>query len=142
MVSKSYISDSGHVVFASLGGQLRVYPHPHSPAELLTTELDFTPRYLRSGWLDKYLIIAGDGCLQIRKLADLEIIAEHRFPAAQPILHIWISGSSKYALFTRSDEKALFSYDLQRLAMASAIDLPALAQPYRIAMNSSNNICF
>ncbi|MBV7433851.1 hypothetical protein KRX19_02335 [Cardiobacteriaceae bacterium TAE3-ERU3] len=137
-----YISDSGHAAFATLGGILRVYLDPHSPEQIISTQLDFIPRYLRSGWLDKYLVIAGDGCLQIRDFTTLDVIAEQYFSTDQPIMNIWISGSSKYVLFTRSGQNALFVYDLQRLTLRHIIDLPALEQPYRIVMNSSNNICF
>ncbi|UJF23787.1 WD40 repeat domain-containing protein [Suttonella sp. R2A3] len=136
-----YLSnDLSFAAFANLGGYLHLrrlgkHPREHS------VQLDFTPRYLRSGWLDRYLVIGGDGYLQIRDAKTLIILDTIDLDGAS-IISIWVSGDSKYALFTYGGSATLGVYNLQTLSRAPDITLPSIMQPNRITMNSTNNICF
>ena len=137
-----YISDNGYAVFATLDGALRVYPDPHNPDRILTARLDFAPRYLRSGWLDKYLIVGGDEHLGIYPFDDLDNGTVFTFGYEEDIADMWVSGDSKLLLFGTERSSALGRYDLQQQRRLPDIPLTGIAEVGKIRMTTTNTVCY
>lgn len=139
---KPYIdSATRHIVFADLSGEVVVYDM-WEKGKSERVNVGFPVTAVKTGWLDRYLVIGGHNHLSIRPIDNLSDDVTFSFPDKHDVWDIWVTGDSKLALATTALSPKLIRYDLQRKKRLPDITLKGLAQAKWIRMGSSNDACY
>ncbi|RMW98852.1 hypothetical protein EBQ26_05955 [Allofranklinella schreckenbergeri] len=139
---------SAHVLFGDVQGHMALFGLDDEAARSGQREvrperfvLDFSPRVIRSGWLDSTWIIGGDRALQLQSFADPADRKQFRFREA--VTGIWVTGDSKTALVTLDEGPSrLYRYDIRTREPLAPIFVPHVAMPGLVRMGSNNSICY
>lgn len=131
---------SQHILFADVSGHVAHFDLRQSRVPK-RFELPFSPRFIRTGWLEKTWLIGGDRGLYLQ---DFDKEQEHRlytFPYA--ITNMWVTGDSKTLLYT-IDENApqLFRLDIRSKEHRPPLRLQHVVMGGKIRMGSNNSICY
>lgn len=95
---------------------------------------------MRTGWLDRKLIVGGDMSVAVYRAENLQL--EQQFNLPEEINDIWVTGDSKTALFTMEYYPVLMRYDLQHNTRLPDIKLKGIAEANLIRMGSTNTLCY
>lgn len=141
MVEPYVDNGTRHVIFGDKRGNLKIYDLDKSD-EPMEYQISFPPNRFRTGWLDQYLIVAGDQNLGIYPFEDMDKGTVISFGYEENVNDVWVSGDSKTLLFGTARSNKLGIFDLQRQVRLPDIPLSGIAEVGRIRMNTANTICY
>lgn len=141
MVEPYIDNNTRRVIFGDKRGHLKIYNLEESdtPQEY---QISFPPNRFRSGWMDQYLIVAGDQALGIYPFDNMDNGTVLTFDYEENINDVWVSGDSKYVLFGTARSNKLGIFDLQKQKRLPDIPLSGIAEIGRIRMNTANTVCY
>lgn len=132
---------SGRVLFADVEGNVALFDFNGQDESPQRFRVDFSPRILRSGWLESTWILGGDRALLFQSFDHPEQRTVYRFP--DEVMNIWVTGDSKMALVTRDEDVSqLYRYDIRSHEMLDPIRLSGVVMGGKIRMGSNNSICY
>ncbi|MDO5091474.1 MAG: hypothetical protein Q4D61_07990 [Cardiobacteriaceae bacterium] len=130
-----------HVIFGDKRGNLKIYRLDESD-EPQEYQISFPPNRFRTGWMDQYLIVAGDEAIGIYPFDDMDNGTVIPFGYEENVNDVWVSGDSKYLLFGTARSNKLGVFDLQKQQRLPDIPLSGIAEVGRIRMNTANTVCY
>ena len=103
--------------------------------------VDFSPRIIRSGWLESTWVLGGDKALMFQSFKDPADRKIFRFSAE--ITNMWVTGDSK-TVYVTIDEEApqVIPYDIRTREKLKPIFTPGVLHAAIIRMGSNNSICY
>lgn len=134
-------SNSHHVIFADKRGHMKIFSLDKSE-QAMSFNVGFPPNQIKTGWLDQYLIVAGDQNLGIYPFSNLKKGTIFKFGYEENIADMWVSGNSKLLLFGTTRSNRLSRYDLQNQVRLPDIPLKGIIEISRIRMSSTNTVCY
>lgn len=134
-------ANSQHVIFADKRGHMKIFSLNKSQ-QAMSFNVGFPPNQIKTGWLDQYLIVAGDQNLGIYPFSNLKKGTLLKFGYEQNVADMWVSGNSKLLLFGTTRSNKLGRYDLQKQIRLPDIQLKGIAEIGHIRMSSTNTICY
>lgn len=130
-----------HVIFADVEGNVALFDLSRDRDRAQRFHVNFSPRVIRTGWLESTWILGGDKGLLFQSFDDPEDRKLFRFPAE--VLNIWVTGDSKTALVSIDEQRAqLFRYDIRTREMLEPIRVRNTTMASLIRMGSNNSICY
>lgn len=132
---------SQRVIFADMSGHVAYFdlrekdPKPHR------FELPFSPRIIRSGWLESTWIVGGDKALHFQSYEDPSDKVTYEFP--YQVVDMWVTGDSKTLLLTVDEGPAeIWRFDIRSREMLDPISVRGVVMANQIRMGSNNSICY
>lgn len=140
MVTPYIDAYSRHVAFADVSGHVALFDLAHSEQAQRFT-LDFSPRQIRTGWLESTLIIGGDKGLRFQSFADPNDAVTFRFP--YEVVDMWVTGDSKTLLVVVDEGPAqVLRYDIRTRQALPPLPVSGIVMGARLRMGSNNSICY
>lgn len=103
--------------------------------------VDFSPRVIRSGWLESTWVLGGDKAIMFQSFRDPADRKVFRFAAE--VTNVWVTGDSKTALVTIDEGyPQIIPYDIRSREQLKPIPIPGVAMANLIRMGSNNSICY
>lgn len=103
--------------------------------------VDFSPRIIRSGWLESTWVLGGDKGILFQSFKDPADRKVIRFAAE--VTNMWVTGDSKTALVTIDEgPPQLIPYDIRTREQLKPIRVLGVAMTNMIRMGSNNSICY
>lgn len=131
---------SHHVIFGDVEGNMALFDLRKSD-EPQRFRVDFSPRVIRTGWLESTWILGGDKAIMFQSFDNPEDRKIFRFKAE--VLDIWVTGDSKTALVTIDEEAPqLFRYDIRTRELMPSVRVKGINMTGPIRMGSNNSICY
>lgn len=130
-----------HVIFADVEGNVALFELEKDREKAQRFRVDFSPRVIRTGWLESTWILGGDKGLMFQSFDDPSDRKVFRFPAE--VMNIWVTGDSKTALVSIDEQRAqLFPYDIKTRELRDPIRVKGVGMASLIRMGSNNSICY
>ena len=130
-----------HVIFADVQGNVALFDLKKGDEKPQRFTVDFSPRFIRTGWLESTWILAGDKGIMFQSFDDP---SDRRIDRFRPeIMSVWVTGDSKTALYSL-DEWApqIFRYDIRTRRKLKPIRVRGVTMPAMLRMGSNNSICY
>lgn len=132
---------SRNVMFGDVEGNMASFDLRQADPKPQRYTLDFSPRIIRSGWLESTWIIGGDKAILFQSFDNPEDRRIYRF--APEVVSMWVTGDSKTALVTLDEGTAqLYRYDIRSREQRDPIPLRGVVMGEAIRMGSNNSICY
>ncbi|MDO4682635.1 MAG: hypothetical protein Q4B17_07585 [Lautropia sp.] len=132
---------SRRVIFADVEGHVALFDLDKDREKAQRFHVNFSPRVIRTGWLESTWILGGDKGLLFQSFDEPEDRKLYRFPAE--VLNVWVTGDSKTALVSIDEQRAqLFRYDIRTREMMEPIRVRNMTMASLIRMGSNNSICY
>ena len=129
------------VIFADVSGDVALFDFNKHGDEPQRFRADFSPRIIRSGWLEHTWILGGDKGLMLQDFDNPENRQVYSFP--YEIVSMWVTGDSKTLLFLIDEEAPqLFRVDIRSKQMLEPLRIPNIVMGEMIRMGSNNSICY
>lgn len=130
-----------HVIFADVEGNVALFDFEREGDRAQRFRVNFSPRVIRTGWLESTWILGGDKGLLFQSFDDPDDRRLYRFAAE--IMNIWVTGDSKTALVSIDEQRPqLFRYDIRSREMLSPVPVRGVSMAKLIRMGSNNSICY
>ncbi|MDO4905291.1 MAG: hypothetical protein Q4A16_07060 [Lautropia sp.] len=130
-----------HVIFADVEGNVALFDLDKDREKAQRFHVNFSPRIIRTGWLESTWILGGDKGLMFQSFEDPSDRKIYRFPAE--VMYIWVTGDSKTALVSIDEQRPqLFRYDVKTREMLEPIRVRGVGMAALIRMGSNNSICY
>ncbi|NOL50100.1 YncE family protein [Pelistega europaea] len=141
MVSPYIDAYSKRVIFADVSGHMAYFNLERGDEKPLRYEVDFSPRLIRSGWLESTWIIGGDRGLMFHDFDNPDNRKVYRFP--YEIVDMWVTGDSK-TLFVTVDEgpPQVLRFDIRTREMLEPLRISGIVMGGLLRMGSNNSICY
>lgn len=132
---------SGRVLFAEVSGNVALFDFTAGEETPQRFSVDFSPRIIRSGWLERTWIIGGDRGLILQDFDEPENRQVYHFP--YEITNMWVTGDSKTLLFLVDEEAPqLLRVDIRSKQMLEPIRVPGVVMGELVRMGSNNSLCY
>lgn len=132
---------SNHVIFADVQGNVALFDLKKGDEKPQRFTVKFSPRFIRTGWLESTWILAGDRGVMLQSFDDPSDRRVDRF--RQEVMSMWVTGDSKTALYTLDElVPQLFRYDIRTRKPLKPIRVRGVSMPAMIRMGSNNSICY
>lgn len=130
-----------HVIFADVEGNIALFDLKNQNQIPQRFTVDFSPRMIRTGWLESTWILGGDRALMLQSFQNPNDRTIFRFKPE--ITDMWVTGDSKTLLFTLDEDVSkIYRCDIRSRQMLSPIRVRGLAMGAMIRMGSNNSICY
>lgn len=130
-----------HIIFGDMEGNIALFDLKQKAGKPQRFRVDFSPRIVRSGWLESTWILGGDRALLFQSFEDPSDRRIFRFRAQ--VMDMWVTGDSKTALVTIDEQfPQLFRYDIRSREMLAPVRVPRVTMGGLIRMGSNNSICY
>ncbi|AIL33213.1 YncE family protein [Basilea psittacipulmonis] len=141
MISPYIDAYSKRVMFADVSGHMAFFNLERGDEKPIRYQLDFSPRLIRTGWLESTWIIGGDRGLLFHDIDNPENQKRYTFPY-EP-LDMWVTGDSKTLLMT-VDEGApqVLRFDIRTREKLDPIPIVGVVMGSMLRMGSNNSICY
>ncbi|WP_159991422.1 YncE family protein [Pelistega ratti] len=141
MVSPYIDAYSQRVLFSDVSGHLAYFNLEQGDEKPIRYEVDFSPRIIRSGWLESTWVIGGDKGLMFQSFDNPDDHKIYRFP--YEVVDMWVTGDSK-TLYMTLDEgpPQIFRYDIRTREMLDPIRIKGVVMGGLLRMGSNNSICY
>lgn len=132
---------SKHVIFADMQGHVALFDLAAGGGRPERFVVDFSPRFIRSGWLEQIWILAGDRGLMFQSFGARNDRQTLRF--VPEVMDIWVTGDSKTVLYSLDEGAPLvYRYDLRSRVALSPIRIRGVSMARMLRMGSNNSICY
>lgn len=130
-----------NVIFGSKEGTLAHFNLESGGDRPERFTVDFSPRVIRSGWLESTWVLGGDKAILFQSFKNPADRKVFRFAAE--VTNVWVTGDSKTALVTIDEGyPQLIPYDIRSREQRKPIPIPGVAMANLIRMGSNNSICY
>lgn len=130
-----------NVIFGNKEGQMAHFDLESGSDKPERFTVDFSPRFIRSGWLESTWVLAGDKGIMFQSLKDPADRKVFRFVAE--VTNVWVTGDSKTALVTIDEGyPQIIPYDIRTRERLKPILTPGVSMANIIRMSSNNSICY
>ncbi len=130
-----------NVIFGNKSGNMVHFNLAQNPDKPERFTVDFSPRIIRSGWLESTWVLGGDKGLTFQSFTDPADRKHYRF--VPEVTNIWVTGDSKTALVTLDEGPPhLIPYDIRTREQLKPIFVSGVAMPAKVRMGSNNSICY
>ena len=134
-------ANTQRVIFADVEGNVALFDLTRDAAKPQRFRVDFSPRVIRSGWLESTWLLGGDKALLFQSFDDPNDRKLFRFRAQ--VVDMWVTGDSKTALVTIDEGPLqLIPYDIRTREQLKPIRVLGVAMTNMIRMGSNNSICY
>ena len=132
---------SKRVLFADVSGHMAYFNLERGDEKPLRYTVDFSPRLIRSGWLESTWIIGGDKGLMFHDFDNPDNRKVYRFP--YEVVDMWVTGDSK-TLFVTVDEgpPQVLRFDIRTREMLAPLPIRGIVMGGSLRMGSNNSICY
>lgn len=130
-----------HVIFANTLGEVALFDVKPPEPILHRFKVDFSPRVIRSGWLESTWILGGEKTLMLQLFDEPENRTIFRFPSN--VVDMWVTSDGKTLLFTLDKDKThIHRCDIRSREMLPPLGVQGFEIGAIIRMGSSNSICY
>ena len=134
-------ANTQRVIFADVEGNVALFDLTRDAAKPQRFRVDFSPRVIRSGWLESTWLLGGDKALLFQSFDDPDDRKLFRFRAQ--VVDMWVTGDSKTALVTIDEQlPQIFRYDIHTREMLAPVRVPRITMAGSIRMGSNNSLCY
>lgn len=132
---------SKHVIFADMEGNVALFDLVNGNGKPERFTVKFSPRFIRTGWLESTWILAGDKGIMFQSFKDPSDRKVVRF--VPEVMNMWVTGDSKTALYTL-DEGAptIYRFDIRTREQLPPIRVRGVTMASMLRMGSNNSICY
>ncbi len=141
MVSPYIDAYSKRVLFADVSGNMAYFNLERGDEKPTRYKVDFSPRLIRSGWLESTWIIGGDKGLRFHDFDNPDNHKTYRFP--YEVVDMWVTGDSK-TLYVTVDEgpPQVLRFDIRTREMLEPMPVRGVVMGGTLRMGSNNSICY
>lgn len=130
-----------HVIFADVEGNVALFNLHEDNPQPQRFSVDFSPRMIRTGWLESTWILGGDKALMLQSFENPQERTIFRFKPE--VMDMWVTGDGKTLLFTLDEDVSrIYRCDIRSREMLEPIRVRGLAMASMIRMGSNNSICY
>ncbi|ASY42909.1 hypothetical protein CA943_07425 [Taylorella equigenitalis] len=132
---------SQRVIFADMSGHVAYFDLREKDQKPHKFDLPFSPRIIRSGWLESTWIVGGDKALHFQSYDDPMDNVTYEFP--YQVVDMWVTGDSKTLLLTVDEgPPEIWRFDIRTRQMLDPITVRGVVMANQIRMGSNNSICY
>lgn len=141
MISPYIDAYSKRVLFSDVSGNLAYFNLEKGDDKPIRYQLDFSPRLIRTGWLESTWIIGGDRGLIFHDMDNPDRNKIYRFP--YEVVDMWVTGDSKTLLVTVDEgPPQVLRYDIRTREMLDPLPIRGVVMGGLLRMGSNNSICY